>query len=330
MGPLRQTTLVSIADLSQVALARRTVQNSAQQVGFDSVRIGQAEIIAVELATNLLNHASGGTLLINAFVAEGVLEILSVDNGPGMADLQACLADGFSTGTTPGLGLGSVQRLSQQMDVYSWPGKGTVIAAKMSLHPSMPFTPGVVCAALEGEPVSGDRWATVQREGKRVYLLVDGLGHGSPAAAAAEMAVDIFLAAASASPTALIEQMHGPMRSTRGAAVAIAAVDPEAHSVLFSGIGNISASLQAPGHPVANLVSHNGTVGHVARRVQPFQYPWTDGSLLIMHSDGIATRWSLGDYPGLAQAAPSVIAGILFRDFRRQRDDATVMVVRLG
>ena len=76
------------------------------------------------------------------------------------------------------------------------------------------------------------------------------------------------------------------------------------------------------------MVSHNGTVGHVTRKVQEFVYPWLPGALVIMHSDGLGTQWSLERYPGLALRDPALIAGVLYRDFQRGRDDVTVLVAR--
>jgi hypothetical protein len=76
------------------------------------------------------------------------------------------------------------------------------------------------------------------------------------------------------------------------------------------------------------MVSHNGTAGHLAPRIREFTYPFTGKPLVILHSDGLSTKWGLADYPGLAASHPSLIAGVLFRDHRRGRDDATVVAVR--
>ncbi len=73
------------------------------------------------------------------------------------------------------------------------------------------------------------------------------------------------------------------------------------------------------------MVSHNGTAGVEVRKIQEYTYPWPENGLLILHSDGLATHWSLDDYPGLHQKRPSLIAGILFRDHNRGRDDVTVV-----
>jgi hypothetical protein len=75
------------------------------------------------------------------------------------------------------------------------------------------------------------------------------------------------------------------------------------------------------------IFSHNGTIGHLVRKIQAFDYPWAPGSTLVLHSDGLQTRWALSKYAGLARRHPAVVAGVLFRDFRRGRDDATVVVI---
>ena len=65
------------------------------------------------------------------------------------------------------------------------------------------------------------------------------------------------------------------------------------------------------------MVSHNGTAGHVAPRIREFTYEFTGNPLVILHSDGLTTRWDLAAYPGLASQHPSLIAGVLLRDHRR-------------
>ena len=76
------------------------------------------------------------------------------------------------------------------------------------------------------------------------------------------------------------------------------------------------------------MVSHNGTVGHIAPRIREFTYDFAGNPLVILHSDGLTSRWDLAAYPGLASQHPSLIAGVLLRDHRRARDDASVVAVR--
>ncbi|HMB03511.1 MAG TPA: SpoIIE family protein phosphatase [Isosphaeraceae bacterium] len=160
-------------------------------------------------------------------------------------------------------------------------------------------------------------------------MVADGLGHGARAAEAAQAAVRIFHDRAAAGPAAVLQAAHLGLRNTRGAALAIAEIDRAAGAVRFAGIGNIAATILGPdGERGTNLVSHNGTVGHEMRKVQEFVSPWPEGSLLVMHSDGLGTHWRLGRYPGLVARHPSLIAGVLYRDFKRGRDDVTVLVAR--
>ena len=328
MESIGQTVVVPVMDSSQVAVARRTAREQGVRVGLPEARCDQVEIAAVELATNLLHHAAGGTLLINPFVHARTLELLAVDSGPGMADMSLCLADGYSSALTPGLGLGSIQRLADGMEAYSWPGKGTVIGLRFSGAGRPASLPGVICTALKGEEVSGDRWACKREGEEEHFLVVDGLGHGLQASEAATLAVEIFAGAAGRTPAALVEQMHGPMHSTRGAALAVLSASRETHRVTFCGVGNISGALHRPGK-VVHLISQNGTVGHQMRQVRSFDYPFIEGDLLVMHTDGISTHWSLDTYPGLMGAHASSVAAVLHRDFNRGRDDATVLAVRL-
>jgi hypothetical protein len=129
------------------------------------------------------------------------------------------------------------------------------------------------------------------------------------------------------SPRGRVAAAHAGLRSTRGGALAVADVDLGRGLVRFCGLGNISAAIVANG-VVRRLVSQNGTAGHSAARIDEFSYPWPSGGLLVLHSDGLGTHWDLDRYPGLARRHPGLIAGVLYRDFTRGRDDATVIVAR--
>ena len=121
--------------------------------------------------------------------------------------------------------------------------------------------------------------------------------------------------------------MHRALMPTRGAAVAVARIDAGARTVRYVGVGNISGVLVSDGG-TRHMVSHNGTAGHVAPRIREFTYEFSGDPLVILHSDGLTPRWDLGAYPGLATQHPSLIAGVLLRDYRRGRDDASVVAMR--
>jgi len=122
-------------------------------------------------------------------------------------------------------------------------------------------------------------------------------------------------------------RLHDALKKTRGAAAAVAEVRTLAGKVTYAGVGNISGNILS--HTLSrSMVSHNGTLGHVMPRVQEFKFEWPRDGILIMHSDGLQSRWDLSRYPGLLTRQPALIAGVLLRDFRRERDDASVLVLK--
>ena len=186
---------------------------------------------------------------------------------------------------------------------------------------------GAITVPLPGESVSGDAWCSSVSNDRSVHLVVDGLGHGQMASEAAVEAVRIFKSCCNLGPELILKEIHAGLTKTRGAAVSVAEVLPHKGVLNYSGAGNIAAAIYTGGN-TKSLVSMNGTVGHAVQKFQQFSHSWERNSLLIMHSDGIQTRWNVEQYSGLGSRHPALIAAVLYRDFRRERDDATVLVVR--
>ncbi len=124
----------------------------------------------------------------------------------------------------------------------------------------------------------------------------------------------------------LIDYIHGGLRATRGAAVSIARFDPATRNINFSGIGNVAGVIITAGD-TKRMVSMAGTAGFNTRKIRAFDYPFERG-LIVLHSDGLTSSWTIDRYPNLAALHPSLIAAILYRDFTRHRDDATVLVAK--
>lgn len=333
--PARDPISIAVTETSQVGEVRRAATALAKSMDFDEVQTGQIAIVVTELAANVLRHAKAGEMILRSLIntttrrATG-LEILAIDRGPGIANLNLALADGFSTGSTPGTGLGAVKRLSTFMDAYSEPSGGTVVVAQFQ-NPSAAreaMDIGAVCLLKPGEEACGDSWAAFSDAPTRtVIFAADGLGHGVDAAVASRLAIDTFRQNLHLESEQIAAAVHAAMRSTRGAAIAVVEILRNRREIHFTGIGNFSALLL---HETAsrNMLSHNGTAGVEARHIQSFSYPWSEKSLLILHSDGLASQWNLLKHPGLRVRHPSLIAGLLYRDFRRQRDDVSVVVAR--
>lgn len=312
-----------IDDSSKIGEVRRAGQTLANYE-FDSETAGKVAIAASELATNLHRHAGTGEVLLQTLGSgeSAVIELLAIDRGPGMGDVMRCLSDGFSTGGTAGTGLGAVRRLATDFDIHSVPGEGTIVMARFGRAGGARY--GVVNIALEGEIECGDGWSIFEdSEGVSVFV-VDGLGHGTFAAEAAQAGIGAFAANPFAAPSEILTRANAAMSRTRGGAGACARLVGD--KVSYAGVGNISGAIVGAGKS-QGLVSHNGTLGTHKRANQQFEYRREPGAVLAMHSDGISARWDLKSRGDLLARHPAIVAATIYRDHARGRDDATVVVV---
>ena len=324
--------LIEVSESTQVGEARRHAVALAEEWEMGEPRSGAIALATTEMATNLVKHVGRGHILVQHLHEDSNhgVRLISVDKGPGIANVAQALADGHSTAGSMGAGLGAIKRLCDGFDIYTVPGSGTVISAefwqtKRRRHASMDFA--VVSEPIRGEEVCGDGWGAYANSEEMVLMVADGLGHGVLAAEAAREA-ELVLARAHAAPLSeIVHDMHAALKKTRGAALGIAKIDISRSLMFFAGVGNTSAVLVAPGSS-RSLVSHNGTVGQSMQRLQEFSCPWNPGIILVMHSDGLGTRWDLERYPGIWTKSPSLIAAVLHRDFSRGRDDVTVLVAK--
>jgi anti-sigma regulatory factor (Ser/Thr protein kinase) len=332
ISSLTQQEVFAINHASDVAAVRRSGQKLADALGFNETRAGQLALIITEAATNILKHAGEGEIHVGpAQSSAGVgVDVLAIDKGPGIPDLDASLVDGVSTTGTSGTGLGALSRLADEFDAYTQPGQGSAFFMRIWRDVPPPEPCGVEIGALwtpmAGEEECGDGWGVRCDSRGASLLAVDGLGHGPEAARTAAAAIRVLDARKGGQAGELMHAAHDALRPTRGAALATARIDFDAGELRFAGVGNIGGCV-IDGSRRA-LVSHNGIVGHNMRKVQEFALPFPKGALCVMHSDGIQTQWDLGKYPGLAGRSPALVAAILMRDFIRRRDDAMVLVVR--
>jgi serine/threonine-protein kinase RsbT len=111
-----------------VVKARQIVRSRAIDVGFSLVEQTKIVTAASELARNTVIYGGGGEMRIER-VFEGPrrsgLRLTFEDQGPGIADIELALREGFTTGNGLGLGLSGARKLSHQFDIWSKPGEGT-------------------------------------------------------------------------------------------------------------------------------------------------------------------------------------------------------------
>lgn len=351
------TVWVAVKERSHVALARQRVVRLARRQGFSEADLGKLALIASEAATNLLVHGGGGEFLAAVVKDHGWpwIHLLVTDQGPGIVALGRALAGGRSTGEVSsgkslGEGLGAIQRLSDQFEIFAPPGAGTTIACGLRASNTSPgaslpkgdapgtaedpelaageIEVGGVCRPKRGETQCGDGWAVRRfRHGSALLLVIDGVGHGPAADEATQRALDVLAGFRRTEAGHLMAELHSELAGTRGAAGLAISVDPVASELRCCGIGNVSGVAILDGER-RGLVSLNGTLGHGEVTLQEFVYPWPEGSSIIVHTDGLSSRWDLTDYPGLRLRHPSLIAGVLYRDHAYDHDDATVVAIR--
>ncbi|MFH7340322.1 SpoIIE family protein phosphatase [Streptomyces sp. KHY 26] len=333
---------VPVHDSTRVRDARTAVREACGQAGLGPDRTAAGELVATELATNLLRHAGGGTLVVNLVASPSgtgtSVRLFALDHGPGIADVAAALRDGCTTAESSlGAGLGSCLRNADVFRLYGAPGRGTVATARIDPERERggpktegPAVGGIVVSLARAE-TSGDAWDCVRRDGRATLLLADGLGHGPKAGHASTAAVTELRRAAHLPPPEILRRLHGALRPTRGAAVAVAQVDTAKGELAFAGVGNIGARLRtADGW--TSLVSHPGIVGaYFPAHVPLRRVPWHRDSLLVVHSDGLPSRWTPPEDPRLLAHDPSVLAAAVLRDAgspaRPPRDDTSVAVL---
>ncbi len=326
--------IIRVTDATHAGEARRHAARFAEDANLGERESGSLAIVVTEIATNLVKHAGNGTLVIDSLEKSGNsgVRVLGLDKGPGMRDLGTALRDGFSTAGTAGNGLGAIKRLSTGFDIHTSPGLGTAVLAefwrpgKMLQHVS-PLEVGVFSLPIKGEDVSGDGWAAKRTAESMLLMVVDGLGHGILASEAAREAESVFARARHDSPAPILQDAHDFLKKTRGAAMAVVSLHLERQLISFAGVGNIGSSIVTPGGS-RGMASHNGIVGHQMQRIQEFTFPWNSDSILVMYSDGLKSSWDLSQYPGVWNKHPALIAGMLYRDFSRERDDVTILIAK--
>lgn len=321
--------VVPIIDASSVGEVRRKGIWAAERLGLDEVKAGELALLATEVSRNVLLHAGGGEAIILGTRNDHgpTAGVLALDKGSGIQNIAAALTDGFSTTGTMGGGLGAMKRIATSLDIFTG-GNGTIVFLELATAAQNdPLQIAGMAVPYPKEKFCGDAWAYHRTAQRTLIFLVDGLGHGFEASEAAQEAVDTFHRHNQRTPGDILSYMHDALKKTRGAAAGICEIRPSENRLIYAGVGN-TAAVVLSSKQSRNLTSHNGTLGIAAPRIQEFSVEWPSRAVLIMHSDGLQTRWDLSSYPGLLSRHPAVIGGALLRDFRRQRDDSSVVVVK--
>lgn len=330
-------TSYHIEDRSYLSLIKKEIAKEAEALGFSSERMGRLDIIITELVSNLLKYGQRKRELLwkPIFIGEVAgIELLALDAGPGISNTTLAMQDGYSTSGTAGEGLGAIKRLSDTFELYSQASGGTVVLSRLfdrelSAQFDQSFIAAGISVAKRGEKLCGDGYFLEYTPQQQLFrlLMLDGLGHGPEAHLASQEGIETFVKAGKQDDQAqVVKQMHEALKKTRGAVGMALHYDVKEQTIRYCGVGNIGCRLVGFDGTKA-LFSFNGIIGHVfSSRINDQEISWDQGRLLVMHSDGITSRWDLAKYPQIQKHDPAVIAACLYRDYNRGTDDVTIVV----
>ena len=192
------------------------------------------------------------------------------------------------------------------------------------------LTYGVAMMALAGEPAHGDRYVVKQHPEGVLLSVIDGLGHGSEAARAADIAVGVVEASPTHDPEELVAQCHRELRQSRGVVMTIVSLAPASGKALSVGVGNVQGMIirQSPGKSQAErdfFLLRGGVVGHIMPPVRASTHPLVKGDTMILATDGVGIEFTTEDR---LDGAPQALAERIISRYALKTDDALVLVAR--
>lgn len=320
-------------------MIKKDIHNLAKDKSFTNKKLADLDIIVSEMTSNLHKHAVDGEILAGVFEENGnqYVELISIDNGPGMHEPHKMIEDGFSSVSSMGIGLGSIKRLSNQFDFYSMNDWGTIILTRvynkaveqdLLLTPKVTIRPLVV--TMPGQIKSGDgTYYTVTQQHFKL-LVADGLGHGEEANFAVMEAVKAFKECTDHSPSRILKYIHEAIRKTRGIVCSIVVFDFESNIWKMAGVGNISTRM-SNFLRIKNQMSYNGTIGHnMLSGINDHQTKLEDYDQVTLCSDGINPRWDIGKFTGIGRCDLSIQAAAIYKDFAGKTDDMSVVIAKIN
>ena len=320
-----------VSQQADVLIASSAADELAASLGFTDQERAEVILVVRELATNIVKHAGSGEVVLTA--RAGALQVEATDHGPGIADVEEAVTDGFSTVGSLGYGLGTVNRLMDDMAITSQRGHGTTVTARRAhRHDDMeagpcPFDVGVATAPKTALDENGDSFVVVTRGHRLVVAVIDGVGHGELAHAAAIVARRYVESHADQPLESVMRGTARACRGTRGAVMAIARLDWREMTLEFCSIGNIEARMVGGTKP-ESFVVRRGILGVNAPAARSTTQPLDPSASLILHSDGVATHWEPGAAEDALAGTASQAATALLGRYSRGTDDATVVVVK--
>ncbi len=326
---------------SVLIMLRSRLSAIAQRLRFSDRKRENMLLVASEMVSNQVKHASGRGL-IQVWQQPGpVLDILALDYGPGIPNLHQAQKDGYSSVNTLGKGLGSISRLSDESFAYTqqestgqdkkW--SGAVFLSRF--YPESGSAPGngspglrvgLFSRSLSDDRYNGDR-VYLQKTGDKLrWLHLDGLGHGEQAqAATANLASHL---AHCDTPASVLAAVDRQLKGTRGAVAIIGEFGLDGKALNILGVGDMHAHI-LDNREMHNLSFSPGVLGKEHQNPAQFRFDFSKRCLMISASDGIRRNWDVSNFPGLFHQHPQLIAYTLGNIMGRISDDQSLCVASI-
>jgi negative regulator of sigma-B (phosphoserine phosphatase) len=180
---------------------------------------------------------------------------------------------------------------------------------------------------VPGETDCGDKAIVLSSHTRSLIAVVDGVGHGSAAAHAAELALERLQEDPAGPLSSLIRRCHDALRGTRGVAMGLASVGGSNGAMTWLGVGNVQGRLVSPndGESGASMMLRPGIAGDRLPSLDPATLKIQRGDLLLLATDGLREGFADGlDPRGTVQD----IADRILNEYHRPQDDALLLVAR--
>jgi anti-sigma regulatory factor (Ser/Thr protein kinase) len=328
--------LVEVTSAADISRANQAARERSTGLGFTVSESEEIALAVTELASNLVKHAGRGNIRMTAIQADGRtgIQVESEDNGPGIPDVEQAVTDGYSTAGSLGIGLGTINRLMDELEFYTPAERtGLHIVCQRWLRARTEGLPvrwlefGAATRPCRRAPENGDSIVLRQWHGHALTGVIDGLGHG-PSARRASQAARQYIEQHFDQPlTSVFRGVGRACRATRGVVMTLARFDLARQLVVVASVGNVEARLIGNAER-RHLGVRRGILGLNAPDPVVTEHPWTPASILIIHSDGLRPQWQWSEFPDLTAKTSNAMALHLLRTLGKIDDDASVVVVR--
>lgn len=182
---------------------------------------------------------------------------------------------------------------------------------------------GVASRHASGMTVNGDANIIKEWNGQTLLGIIDGLGHGEEASTASKKAKKFIIENHQREIDQIVQDLHLHLLKTRGVAAGLLKIDRARSRLLYCGIGN--TEVRIIGEPPMHPASLNGILGMNMRKARKFEYQYRLLRAVVLHSDGVSSKFDLSDYPS-AYPYPQEAAEQILTERGKEYDDATIVI----